>query len=228
MKSKTEPKMLIQCFQPIPPTSHHRRPWFHSPSSTLLAIPLQQWSCQLGSLLTNVNKLMSILLAQKSKQHFSCTQRCSSSLCNLLLGQRHAVICSAGFGKVTMSLKPPALLLPATLQLNFFANLLPQVIVSNSGMKSWTVRPCFFITLCFLCTLSAAQNAGGTCCVHMLCAYPVLFSLSLKEASWHAEEEAEGRNLYCLEKKKKKGHLLNELFPFFAPLVQTRVTVISE
>lgn len=107
----------------LPPTSHHRRPWFPSPLSTLLSIPLQQWLCQLSSLLTKVNKLMSILLAQKSKQHFSCTQRCSSSLCNLLFGQRHAVICSAGFGKVRMSPKPPALLLPATLQLNFFANL---------------------------------------------------------------------------------------------------------
>jgi len=93
-------------------------------------------------------------------------------------------------------------------------------------MKSWTVRLCFFISLCFLCTLSAAKNAGGTYCVQMLCVLSVLFfSLSLKEASWHAEGEAEGKMLYCL---KKKMHLLNELFPFFAPLVQTRVTVISE
>lgn len=74
--------------------------------------------------------------------------------------------------------------------------------------------------------MSAAQNAGGTCCVHMLCVRSVLsFSLSLKEASWHTEGEAEGKMLYCL---KKKMHLLNELFPCFVPLVQTRVTVISE
>lgn len=129
------------------------------------------------------------------------------------------------FGESEMSLRLPALLLPATLQLTSSANLLPQVVVLNSGMKSWTVRPCFFIALCFLCTLSAGQNAGGTCCVCVLCAFSVLFfSLSLKEVSWHAEGEAEGKMSYCL----KKMHLLNELFPFFAPLVQTRVTVISE
>lgn len=129
------------------------------------------------------------------------------------------------FGESEMSLRLPALLLPATLQLTSSANLLPQVVVLNSGMKSWTVRPCFFIALCFLCTLSARQNAGGTCCVRVLCAFSVLFfSLSLKEVSWHAEGEAEGKMSYCL----KKMHLLNELFPFFAPLLQTRVTVISE
>lgn len=100
-----------------------------------------------------------------------------------------------------MSLKPPALLLPSTLQLAFFANLLPQVIVLNSGMKSWTVKPCFFITLCFLCTFSAAQNAGGTCCVYMLYVFSVLFFLSLKDASWHAEWEAVGKMSFLKKKK---------------------------
>lgn len=179
MEWETEPIMLTQHLHPFPRPPPRRRPQCPSRSSLPSALrPLQQWPRQLSSPVTHVNKLMSILLARKA------------STASAALGDSTQIPAAPSeargnlfswFWEREMSSKPPALLLPPTLQLTFFAHLLPQVIVLNSGMTSWTVRPYFFIALCFLCTLSTAQNAGGTCCVHTLGVFSVLFfSHSLK------------------------------------------------
>lgn len=111
-------------------------------------------------------------VGSKSQHCFSSTQRLHWIPAARSEAHRNLFSC---FWEREMSPKPPVLLLPPTLQLAFSAHLLPQVIVLNSGMTSWTVRPYFFIALCFLCILSTAQNAGGTCCVHTLCVFSVLF-----------------------------------------------------
>lgn len=105
----------------------------------------------------------------KSQHCFSSTQRPHSNPCCSVRGTSKFI--QLLLGKRDIS-NPPADLLCSSL---------PQVIVLNSGMTSWTVRHYFFIALCFLCILSTAQNAGGTCCVDTLCVFSVLFlSCSLK------------------------------------------------
>lgn len=116
------------------------------------------------------------------------------------------------FCESNMPLKLPAFLHPVTFHLTFFANLLPQVIVLNAGMKSWTVRPCFFIMFSLYFEHCTKR------CRDLLCSHFVSFlyfsSFSLKGASWHAAGEVKEKMLYCL----KKMNLLNELFLFFDPL----------
>lgn len=170
MEWTTEPIVLTQRLCPFPWTPPGRRPRCPPYSSLPLPCPLQQWPHQLRSPLIHMNKLMSLSLARKASTAPAALG--VSNPCCSVSGTPEFIQLLLGKGDVSKITSPSA---PSNTPADLLCSSFAPGYCFKFRNLSWTVRPYFFIALCFLCILSTAQNAGGTCCVHTLCVFSVLF-----------------------------------------------------